>query len=124
MTAPPSRTAVRPRNPADPGERPMRPRPTPAASFALLALAAIAAAPTPIPVATPAGRKEPVSYANEVADVLAAKCVGCHSDVLAENKAMQVVFARTGWRVQSRREGGTVHVTMQIPDAVAARSME
>jgi WD40 repeat protein len=41
--------------------------------------------PTPIPVSVPQ-RKEPVSYAKEVADVLAAKCVGCHSEVLAENK--------------------------------------
>ena len=41
--------------------------------------------PTPIPVSELA-RKEPVSYALVVADVLAAKCVGCHSDVLAENK--------------------------------------
>ena len=31
-------------------------------------------------------RKEPVSYAKEVADILDAKCVGCHSGALAENK--------------------------------------
>lgn len=43
------------------------------------------AGPTPIAVAVPA-RKAPVSYAKEVADVLAAKCVGCHSEALAENK--------------------------------------
>ncbi len=41
--------------------------------------------PTPIPVAALA-RPEPVSYAKEVADVLAGKCVGCHSAALAENK--------------------------------------
>jgi len=37
------------------------------------------------------------------------------ADVLAENKAMQFVFARTGWPVRSRREGGTVHVAMSLP---------
>src|SRR4051812_38641371 len=43
------------------------------------------AAPTPIPVTVPA-RKTPVSYAKELADVLAGKCVGCHGEALAENK--------------------------------------
>jgi RimJ/RimL family protein N-acetyltransferase len=38
------------------------------------------------------------------------------ADVLAENKAMQSVFARTGWATQTRREGGTVHITMRLPD--------
>ena len=37
------------------------------------------------------------------------------ADVLAENKAMQAVFARTGWPMQTRREGGVVHVTMTLP---------
>jgi WD40 repeat protein len=59
---------------------------------ALLTLAAVLlsnlpaqAVPTPIAVAAPA-RKEPVSYAKDVADILDAKCVGCHSGALAENK--------------------------------------
>ena len=51
----------------------------------LLARTAAAEPPTPIPVATLA-RKEPVSYSKEVADILAAKCVGCHGEILAENK--------------------------------------
>jgi WD40 repeat protein len=41
--------------------------------------------PKPIAVNIPV-RKEPVSYAKEVADLLAGKCVGCHSEALAENK--------------------------------------
>src|SRR4051794_2926820 len=56
--------------------------------FAALWLAtssAISAAPSPIKVAVPT-REEPVSYAGEVADFLEAKCIGCHSSVLAENK--------------------------------------
>jgi hypothetical protein len=28
---------------------------------------------------------------------------------------MQLVFARTGWPVQSRREGGVVHIAMTLP---------
>ncbi|GAC1470143.1 MAG: hypothetical protein NVSMB9_14940 [Isosphaeraceae bacterium] len=44
-----------------------------------------AAPPTPIPVSVPT-RKEPVSYAKDVVEVLSAKCVSCHSDVLAENQ--------------------------------------
>jgi hypothetical protein len=44
-----------------------------------------AAAPMPIAVSVPS-RKESVSYAKEVADILDAKCVGCHSGALAENK--------------------------------------
>src|SRR5262245_45143481 len=59
----------------------------PAVSALLLFLAPAAqGAPEPIPVATPAGRKESVSFAKEVADILAARCVGCHSAALAENK--------------------------------------
>ena len=47
-----------------------------------------------------------------------ARSQGIHTfeaDVLAENKAMQFVFARTGWHVQSRRDGGSVHITMSLP---------
>ncbi len=43
------------------------------------------AAPEPIKVAVPS-RKEPVSYAKEIADILDGKCTGCHSSALAENK--------------------------------------
>lgn len=50
-----------------------------------LLLAADAPAPTPIPVTVPT-RTEPVSYANDVAEILASKCVGCHSAALAESK--------------------------------------
>jgi hypothetical protein len=53
--------------------------------FSSLALVILVAAPEPIPVMVPA-RKEPVSYAREVAGILDAKCVGCHSGALAENK--------------------------------------
>ncbi len=56
-----------------------------ALALALFPTLAPAAPPTPIAVSVPQ-RKEPVSYANEVADLLAAKCVGCHSDVLTESK--------------------------------------
>src|SRR6185312_12425676 len=41
--------------------------------------------PTPIAVAVPT-RKEPVSYAREVADILDAKCAGCHGGALSESK--------------------------------------
>ncbi len=41
------------------------------------------------------------------------------ADVLAENKAMQHVFARRGWPMQVRREGGQVHVTLELPEAPA-----
>ncbi len=41
--------------------------------------------PTPIAVMEVV-RKEPLSYVKDVADVLGAKCVGCHSDVLTESK--------------------------------------
>ena len=41
------------------------------------------------------------------------------ADVLAENKAMLAVFARTGWPVQARREGGVRHITLTLPDAPA-----
>lgn len=39
------------------------------------------------------------------------------ADVLAGNKAMQAVFARTGWPMQSQRDGGALHVTLALPDA-------
>ena len=38
------------------------------------------------------------------------------ADVLADNKAMQAVFVRTGWVTRSRREDGAVHITMRLPD--------
>ena len=37
------------------------------------------------------------------------------ADVLADNKAMQAVFARSGWPMQTRREGDAVHVTLALP---------
>ena len=46
---------------------------------------AVAEPPSPIAVAVPV-RKEPVSFAKEVADILDAKCVGCHSGALSESK--------------------------------------
>ena len=39
----------------------------------------------PIAVAVP-NRNEPVSYSQEIADILDAKCVGCHSGALSESK--------------------------------------
>ncbi len=39
------------------------------------------------------------------------------ADVLAENKAMQAVFARTGWIARTRRDGDSVHLAMSLPDA-------
>src|SRR3989442_378043 len=45
----------------------------------------LAAAPGPIAVAVPS-RQKPVSYAQEVADILDSKCTGCHSSALAENR--------------------------------------
>jgi WD40 repeat protein len=52
----------------------------------LLSLLTIAADdPRPIAVAVPR-REAPVSYAREVAEILGAKCVGCHSATLAEGK--------------------------------------
>jgi WD40 repeat protein len=65
-------------------------RPSPIATLVLAACAVAAGPPagtkpTPIAIAVPS-RKEPVSYAKDVAEVLAEKCVGCHSEALAENK--------------------------------------
>jgi RimJ/RimL family protein N-acetyltransferase len=39
------------------------------------------------------------------------------AEVLAENKAMQAVFERTGWATRKRREGEVMHVTMTLPDS-------
>jgi GNAT superfamily N-acetyltransferase len=36
------------------------------------------------------------------------------ADVLAENKAMLAVFARSGLPIRRRHEGGTVHVTLSL----------
>jgi RimJ/RimL family protein N-acetyltransferase len=41
------------------------------------------------------------------------------AEVLPENKAMQAVFRRTGWQVESRRADGVVHVTMRLPRDLA-----
>jgi RimJ/RimL family protein N-acetyltransferase len=38
------------------------------------------------------------------------------ADVLAENKAMRAVFEKIGWPIRTRREDGTVHLTMALPD--------
>ena len=35
--------------------------------------------------------------------------------VLADNKAMQAVFAHSGWPMQTRRGGDAVHVTLALP---------
>ena len=37
------------------------------------------------------------------------------ADVLAENRPMRVVFEKTGWPMQTRREGGTLHITLTLP---------
>lgn len=51
-----------------------------------LAIGLLAAADVqPIAVSVPR-RDQPVSYANEVSEFLAERCVGCHSSALAENK--------------------------------------
>ena len=39
------------------------------------------------------------------------------ADVMAGNKSMLAVFARTGLPMKTRREGGTVHVTLMLVDA-------
>lgn len=39
------------------------------------------------------------------------------ADVLAENKGMQAVFARSGWPLATRRDGESVHIVMQLPAA-------
>jgi len=41
------------------------------------------------------------------------------ADVLAGNKAMLAVFARSGGPITTRREGGTVHVTIALRDTLA-----
>jgi GNAT superfamily N-acetyltransferase len=39
------------------------------------------------------------------------------ADTLAENRATHAVSARAGWRMQTHREGGTVRVSLTLPDA-------
>ena len=39
------------------------------------------------------------------------------ADVLAENKAMLAVFARTGWPMAKAREGDVIHVKLTLPAA-------
>jgi RimJ/RimL family protein N-acetyltransferase len=41
------------------------------------------------------------------------------AEVLAENKAMLAVFAKSGLPMQKRRESGVVHVTLALRDAPA-----
>ena len=41
------------------------------------------------------------------------------ADVLAENKSMLAVFARSGLPMRKERDGGTVHVTLSLADAPA-----
>src|SRR4051794_35237057 len=53
--------------------------------LSLAVLCLLSAAEDPIPVSLPA-RTQPVSYAREVADVLGAKCLGCHNMAMAESK--------------------------------------
>jgi len=38
------------------------------------------------------------------------------ADVLADNKAMRIVFERSGWPIAARREGDTLHVALTLPD--------
>jgi len=38
------------------------------------------------------------------------------ADVLAENRAMRGIFERTGWPLQTRREGGVLHFTLALPE--------
>jgi RimJ/RimL family protein N-acetyltransferase len=37
------------------------------------------------------------------------------ADVLAANGPMLAVFTRTGWKVQTRRDGASVHLTLALP---------
>jgi len=37
------------------------------------------------------------------------------ADVLPENRAMQAVFAATGWDMTTQRADGAVHLTMTLP---------
>ena len=45
--------------------------------------------------------------------------VAFEADVLAENKAMLAVFAKSGLPMRQRRDGGVVHVTLSLPEAPA-----
>jgi len=40
--------------------------------------------------------------------------VAFEADVLAGNKAMLAVFARSGLPLQQRRDGGIVHITLSL----------
>ncbi len=55
-----------------------------------------------------------------LADAARAKgAIAFEADVLAENKAMLGVFARSGLPMRQRREGGVVHVTLSLAGAAA-----
>ncbi len=55
-----------------------------------------------------------------LADLARAKGVATFvADVLAENKAMLAVFARSGLPMRQRREGGVVQVTLSLAEAAA-----
>jgi RimJ/RimL family protein N-acetyltransferase len=43
------------------------------------------------------------------------------ADVLAENKSMLAVFARSGLQMQQRRDGGVVHLSLSLSPADQAR---
>ena len=45
--------------------------------------------------------------------------VALEAEVLAENKSMLAVFARSGLPMTTRRDGGTVHVRLALRDAEA-----
>lgn len=68
----------------------------------------------PIPIAVKvAPRSEPVSFAREIIDVLDTKCVGCHSDVLAENDLILE-------NVESMKKGGKSGPALVPGDAEAS----
>ena len=53
-----------------------------------------------------------------LADVARTRGVATfEADVLAENKSMLAVFAKSGLPMQQRREGGVVHVTLALRGA-------
>ena len=54
------------------------------------------------------------------ADIARAQGIAAfEADVLAENKSMLAVFARSGLPMEKRRDGGTVHVSLALRDAGA-----
>ena len=54
------------------------------------------------------------------ADIARAQGIAAfEADVLAENKSMLAVFARSGLPMEKRRDGGTVHVRLALRDAGA-----